>query len=223
MRKRFTLIELLIVISIIAILAGMLLPALNKAKQTAVGIQCLGQQKSIGIMLNSYCSDSNDILPLSNFLNPSWEAYTFQIKLSIQNYNVTYSEAVSFALKTKRGKYPWTCPADPKNWGDWNAGATNFLGNYSLNSDLLGYGNDSPADIPKIKYMKSNMFKMPSQCGVLWDGPIPQPGEARYLHRATNRAQTQWQIDSIGCVDYSKHNNKTNVLFFDGHAEAKKL
>ena len=62
-RSCFTLIELLVVVAIIGILASMLVPTLNKAKQKAAQVACTSSMRGQGLLIQQYAADQNDKYP----------------------------------------------------------------------------------------------------------------------------------------------------------------
>ena len=64
LRKGFTLVELLVVISIIALLVSILLPALNKARNQAKLVMCAANLKQIGHLVSVYQADHEGAVPV---------------------------------------------------------------------------------------------------------------------------------------------------------------
>ena len=100
-RAGFTLVELLVVIGIIAVLIGLLLPVLAKARDAAVTAQCASNMRQEGIAVNQYLSESRGFLP--PYRVPG--QYTYEL----QPYIFQYLPAL---YQSSQSAKTWQCPAD---------------------------------------------------------------------------------------------------------------
>src|SRR5215467_11336847 len=103
-REAFTLIELLVTISIIAILAGLLVPALSSARKKAQAAQCQSNLRQLSVTTFMYCQDNNDSLPFAWYDETDASDNNFLSLLTPILYRVEFDGYEDFETKV------FTCP-----------------------------------------------------------------------------------------------------------------
>lgn len=227
--SKFTLIELLIVIAIIAILAALLLPSLNAARAKAKSSSCVANLKQLGITLNLYVSDYDGWLPSShtNYF------FTGLIYPYLKGNGVTsnfedFSESTSAVISQVR-KGVYFCPAvEPFPGAATDAWYTGSYGITQTENPSVSSGGWVYGDSSWISQYNRKLAKIRPRVALLGDqryANLLRVGVRSY-YRPSHlhvKASNCDQVTVLAARSYQRpnwiHRNSANFLFVDGHVQ----
>ena len=214
--RSFTLIELLVVIAIIAILAAMLLPALNQARMTALKASCQNKEKQFGTCLGMYDNDNDGYLmpaiEISNyFVLAKPYVPNLVTRMRPSQKKLVDSSPVCPAAASEAGKTDWYY----SSYGPWDPmldSLFNAVGGYTVPAQM-GYRINKRPDKPDYPAVKISAVRGASHKIYMADS---------YYHIFWINASS-W--DDGTYVSWNRHgkNSGFNSLFIDGHVEYGKI
>ena len=239
-RSAFTLIEMLVVISIIALLISILLPALGRARETARSIACMSGIKQLGLASHTYAVDYNGWLPQNPFSGTRSYGHCWDVQISSYlNYDSSRPSsqqpvfhcpsglllsANEGAISRSRGYYI-----------NAHVAKSGFSTDYQDDEDEIGSRRGGSGAINPYDGVQGRLSSIPdaSGLGVLFELWISSEWDGYYNYqegffgRRTDNGE-EWENDRLNSyvriknITAYRHDDSTNILFADSHAEVRR-
>lgn len=211
--RGFSLVELLVVVGIVAVLIGLLMPAITAARESAKTVACLSNLRQLAVMAHAYADAYKGSFPIAYHFrtSPVFVAYAWDFTMT----RTSGGELVVEPGLLWNGKGSGNVQQCPSFDGASNTPGDPYTG-YNYNTSYIGHGTSESIAAPA----KVTDVRRSSQCALFGDGgygagankfmraPWANPGDASFT---TRHAGTQ----------AFRHRGRTNVAFVDGHAETR--
>ncbi|MCM8538328.1 MAG: DUF1559 domain-containing protein [Lentisphaeraceae bacterium] len=192
--KKFTLVELLVIIAILGILMTLLLPSLSAARAEAERAVCVSNMKQISIGVTMYGKDNNHYPPLHEMFSGSRTRWHQKL---VPNY---------LAESEKAGRSDaFKCPTGPSL--KWSSNSNIGMSSRMVGSDHMRKNNPNAARYNPV--CRLSQVKTPSETLMLADSSDGKPIVDTWFFN-TNNNQLFGNNSKI-----CRHNQKVNILYFD--------